>query len=219
MNWVGRFCLCFTCGTDALADAAKCKAAAALPSEAPAPTTQAPPPPRPRASPPHPRDEILHIMHRNRIPEVKGTFMEEWHQKLHNNTTPDDVPICAAYLAFLESDGDEGRYWRVLSDNGITRERLESFDRPIVSRPQFWKEKKARARPWGSGGRSGRAGGLCWGRAAGFQEWAARCSPVPECASLGSGALGSAAKEYRRTRVGLHARPSVRYRRVRRALS
>lgn len=28
--------------------------------------------------------------------------MEEWHQKLHNNTTPDDVPICQAYIAFLE---------------------------------------------------------------------------------------------------------------------
>jgi alpha-glucan,water dikinase len=28
--------------------------------------------------------------------------MEEWHQKLHNNTTPDDVPICSAYIAFLE---------------------------------------------------------------------------------------------------------------------
>lgn len=48
------------------------------------------------------RDEILHIMHRNNIPEKKGTWMEEWHQKLHNNTTPDDVPICQAYLAFLE---------------------------------------------------------------------------------------------------------------------
>ncbi|KAI8477159.1 MAG: R1 protein [Monoraphidium minutum] len=88
------------------------------------------------------RDEILHIMHRNRIPEVKGTWMEEWHQKLHNNTTPDDVPICAAYIAFLESDGDEGRYWRVLSDAGITRERLESFDRPIRTRPEFWRDKK-----------------------------------------------------------------------------
>lgn len=28
--------------------------------------------------------------------------MEEWHQKLHNNTTPDDVPICSAYIKFLE---------------------------------------------------------------------------------------------------------------------
>ena len=30
------------------------------------------------------RDEILNIMHRNKIKEVKGTWMEEWHQKLHN---------------------------------------------------------------------------------------------------------------------------------------
>lgn len=44
--------------------------------------------------------------------------MEEWHQKLHNNTTPDDIPICEAYLAFLESSGNVGAYWRVLSDAG-----------------------------------------------------------------------------------------------------
>jgi hypothetical protein len=81
-------------------------------------------------------------MHRNHIPELKGTWMEEWHQKLHNNTTPDDVPICAAYIAFLESNGDEGRYWRVLSDHGITRQRLESFDRPIKTPPQFFGDKK-----------------------------------------------------------------------------
>lgn len=30
------------------------------------------------------RAEILHIMHRNHIPEKKGLWMEEWHQKLHN---------------------------------------------------------------------------------------------------------------------------------------
>jgi alpha-glucan, water dikinase len=30
------------------------------------------------------RDEILNIMHRNKISEVKGTWMEEFHQKLHN---------------------------------------------------------------------------------------------------------------------------------------
>jgi alpha-glucan,water dikinase len=40
------------------------------------------------------RDEILNIMHRNKVPEKAGTWMEQWHQKLHNNTTPDDVPIC-----------------------------------------------------------------------------------------------------------------------------
>jgi hypothetical protein len=31
------------------------------------------------------------------------------------NTTPDDVPICEAYLAFLRSNGDHGAYWNVLS--------------------------------------------------------------------------------------------------------
>jgi len=63
--------------------------------------------------------------------------MEEWHQKLHNNTTPDDVPICVAYLAFLEAGGDTAAYWRALSDAGITRERLESFDRPIRQEPEW----------------------------------------------------------------------------------
>ena len=43
---------------------------------------------------------------------------QEWHQKLHNNTTPDDVPICEAYIAFLQSNGNKQSYWRVLSDAG-----------------------------------------------------------------------------------------------------
>lgn len=44
--------------------------------------------------------------------------VQDWHQKLHNNTTPDDVSICEAYIAFLEGNGDNGAYWRVLSDSG-----------------------------------------------------------------------------------------------------
>ena len=88
------------------------------------------------------RDEILNIMHRNHIKEVKGTWMEEWHQKLHNNTTPDDVPICEAYLTFLRSHGDNGTYWRSLSDAGITRARLESFDRPIRCEPEMYHDRR-----------------------------------------------------------------------------
>jgi len=88
------------------------------------------------------RDEILNIMHRNKISEVKGTWMEEFHQKLHNNTTPDDVGICEAYLAFMRTNGDMGAYWGVLSDHGIDRERLESFDRAIVTLPEFFADKK-----------------------------------------------------------------------------
>ncbi|EFN51271.1 hypothetical protein CHLNCDRAFT_37464 [Chlorella variabilis] len=82
-------------------------------------------------------------MHRNKIPEKKGTWMEEWHQKLHNNTTPDDVPICEAYLAFLRSNGDQGAYWSVLSNAGLTRSMLESYDRPIRTDPHFFPDKKA----------------------------------------------------------------------------
>ncbi|GFH15445.1 R1 protein, alpha-glucan water dikinase, partial [Haematococcus lacustris] len=88
------------------------------------------------------RDEILNIMHRNHIPEKKGLWMEEWHQKLHNNTTPDDVPICEAYLAYLESNGSMAAYWRTLSDAGITRQRLESYDRAITLEPQWFDGKK-----------------------------------------------------------------------------
>jgi alpha-glucan, water dikinase len=84
------------------------------------------------------RDEILNIMHRHHIKEVSGHFLEEWHQKLHNNTTPDDVVICQAYIEFLNANGNQDRFYQVLRDNGVTRERLESFERPIRSSPQFF---------------------------------------------------------------------------------
>ncbi len=83
------------------------------------------------------RDEILNIMHRNHIKETHGHFMEEWHQKLHNNTTPDDVVICQAYLEFLRSNGNVDRFYQVLGESGVTRERLRGYDRPIVSDPDF----------------------------------------------------------------------------------
>jgi len=83
------------------------------------------------------RDEILAIMHRHRIKEVSGHFMEEWHQKLHNNTTPDDIVICEAYLAFLRSDGNREIFYRVLESGGVTKARMESFERPIRTDPGF----------------------------------------------------------------------------------
>jgi alpha-glucan,water dikinase len=88
------------------------------------------------------RDEILNIMHRHHIKEVGGHFMEEWHQKLHNNTTPDDIVICEAYLAFLASDGDLSEFYRVLSAGGVSRERLLGFERPIRTDPDFIADKK-----------------------------------------------------------------------------
>jgi alpha-glucan,water dikinase len=83
------------------------------------------------------RDDILHIMHRHHVKEVTGHFLEEWHQKLHNNATPDDIVICKAYLAFLRSDGDLAVFYRTLEDGGVTRERLRDFERPIVTDPDF----------------------------------------------------------------------------------
>lgn len=86
------------------------------------------------------RDEILHIMHRHKIKETAGHFYEEWHQKLHNNTTPEDVPICEALLCFLRS-GNIGDYWNHLKANGIDRARLASYDRKITTEP--WMKKEA----------------------------------------------------------------------------
>jgi hypothetical protein len=43
---------------------------------------------------------------------VSLTFLQ------HNNTTPDDIGICEAYLAFLRAGGDNGTYWRVLDSHG-----------------------------------------------------------------------------------------------------
>jgi alpha-glucan,water dikinase len=88
------------------------------------------------------RDEILEIMHRYGIREVSEIFMEQWHQKMHNNTTPDDVVICEAYLAFLRSNGDTHTFYRRLEEGGVTRHRLESFDRPIIAQPDFYADKK-----------------------------------------------------------------------------
>jgi alpha-glucan,water dikinase len=83
------------------------------------------------------RDEILQIMHRHHVKEVSGHFLEEWHQKLHNNTTPDDIVICEAYIEFLRSNGNQQRFYETLQSGGVTRERLQSFERPIRSDPDF----------------------------------------------------------------------------------
>lgn len=42
-------------------------------------------------------------------------MMEEWHQKLHNNTSPDDVAICEALVAYIDSGLDISAYWESLA--------------------------------------------------------------------------------------------------------
>jgi hypothetical protein len=38
----------------------------------------------------------------------------------------------------VQANGDKNAYWRVLSDAGITRQRLESFDRPVRCEPEWF---------------------------------------------------------------------------------
>ncbi|RVW43449.1 Alpha-glucan water dikinase, chloroplastic [Vitis vinifera] len=85
------------------------------------------------------RDEIL-VLQRNN--DCKGAMMEEWHQKLHNNTSPDDVIICQALIDYIKCDFDISAYWKTLNENGITKERLLSYDRGIHSEPNFRKDQK-----------------------------------------------------------------------------
>ena len=83
------------------------------------------------------RDDILRIMHRHGIKERGELFVEQWHQKLHNNATPDDLAICDAYLEFLRAEGDHGVFYSALAERGISRKRLRSYDRPIVADPDL----------------------------------------------------------------------------------
>ncbi|PNT66432.1 alpha-glucan water dikinase, chloroplastic [Brachypodium distachyon] len=85
------------------------------------------------------RDEILVIQRNN---NCMGGMMEEWHQKLHNNTSPDDVVICQALIDYMNSDLDIKVYWDTLNKNGITKERLLSYDHPIHSEPNLKNEQK-----------------------------------------------------------------------------
>ena len=84
------------------------------------------------------RDYILVIMRKFEIKKRKGTFMEEWHQKLHNNSTPDDIYICEAYLEFLRTHGDLNAFYAHLFKHGIDRKRLQTYDRPILQEPHYF---------------------------------------------------------------------------------
>ncbi|XP_027354124.1 alpha-glucan water dikinase 2 isoform X2 [Abrus precatorius] len=80
------------------------------------------------------RDEILLVQRNN---DCKTGMMEEWHQKLHNNSSPDDVIICEALLNYVRCGFRVDVYWKTLNANGLTREKLASYDHPIVSEPHF----------------------------------------------------------------------------------
>jgi hypothetical protein len=65
--------------------------------------------------PPH-KLTLHHMCHVYVI--TQGGMMEEWHQKLHNNSSPDDLVICEALLDYLAADQDINVYWRTLAAEG-----------------------------------------------------------------------------------------------------
>ncbi|KAK1352523.1 hypothetical protein POM88_053220 [Heracleum sosnowskyi] len=87
------------------------------------------------------RDEIL-VLQRNN--NCKGGMMEEWHQKLHNNRSPDDVVISEALLNYVRCGFRIDVYWKTLTERGLTKSVLASYDRPIVSEPKFSPDTKDR---------------------------------------------------------------------------
>ena len=82
------------------------------------------------------RDDILAILRHHRAWGY-GSMMEQWHQKLHNNTNPDDVIICNALIKFWQNDGDIGAYWDVIHKSGLNRQILASYEQPITVEPDF----------------------------------------------------------------------------------
>ncbi|KAK4433529.1 Alpha-glucan water dikinase, chloroplastic [Sesamum alatum] len=73
--------------------------------------------------------------------DCNGGMMEEWHQKLHNNTSPDDVVISQALIEYIKSELDISIYWKTLNENGITKERFLSYDRAICNEPNFRRDQ------------------------------------------------------------------------------
>ena len=57
---------------------------------------------------------MTHNLRQGEHLRLQGGMMEEWHQKLHNNTSPDDVVICQALIDYIDSGLDITAYWATL---------------------------------------------------------------------------------------------------------
>ena len=79
------------------------------------------------------RRTILNLLRDNGIkeghrPGIECPFLGQWHQKLHSNTTRDDIAIGEAYLHFLRGSGDMGEFWWHLWEYaGLTKDDLEGM--------------------------------------------------------------------------------------------
>ena len=76
------------------------------------------------------RMTILDLLRNNGIkeghrPGIECQFLAQWHQKLHSNTTMDDIAICEAYLHFLHGTGDWGDFWWCASERPVRDRQLD----------------------------------------------------------------------------------------------
>lgn len=76
---------------------------------------------------------ILNLMRSNGIkeghrPGIEDAFIAQWHQKLHSNTTRDDIAIGEAYLHFLHGPGNwDDFWWHLWEHNKLTKEDLAAM--------------------------------------------------------------------------------------------
>ena len=75
---------------------------------------------------------ILQMMRENGIkeghrPGIEDPFIAQWHQKLHSNTTVDDIYICEAYLHFLHTGNWEDFWTHLWENHKLTREDLAAM--------------------------------------------------------------------------------------------
>lgn len=50
--------------------------------------------------------------------------------------------LLQALIDYIKADFDISIYWKTLNENGITKERLLSYDRAIHSEPNFRRDQK-----------------------------------------------------------------------------
>lgn len=78
------------------------------------------------------RHGILNMMRNHGIreghrPGIECKFIEQWHQKLHTNSAPDDIAICEGYIAFLKSGNPDDLFNTVFEKARLTRNDLSKM--------------------------------------------------------------------------------------------
>ena len=85
---------------------------------------------------------ILDIMRRHGIreghrPGIEDPFLEEWHQKLHSCSTPEDITICEAYIFFQETNSHDLFYKALWERRGISVDFLRNMPHPLTHAPRY----------------------------------------------------------------------------------